>query len=192
LAALICSASTATIAGNRPSSFSAEFWKNNLFSTSLLIAKAAQLLLDAFESVRSTSAENEFMRAACVASAILTISPIREIGSNSTYSEEIKGLNELCALKAAGSLLGFDFGNLDDIVSISKFRNAGMSFSLDYLTSLIRRGEKLIAGPTTVLHFRDLPLYYDYNGHNDISWREVHALEHLAKIFALWKAGRSL
>ena len=190
LGALICSAISATIAENRLASISVEPWKNNLFSTSLLTAKAAQLLLDAHESVRSTSVESGFMRAACVASAIFTVGPIREIGSNNTRSEEITRLNELCALKATGSLLGFDFGNLDNIVSMNKFRNAGMAFSFDYLTSLIQRGDRIIAGTSTILHFRDLPLYYDYNENNDISWREVHALENLAKIFVLWKAGR--
>jgi len=168
-----------------------EPWKESAFNASLLISKSTQLLLEAYNSVRP-KAENDFMRAACMAIALFTVCPIREIGVANASSKTLKALNELCALRSVQSFLQLELPNLDSIIWDNSLHNNEILIPSDYLASLVKLGEEIAVDASSVLHFTHLPSYYDYNGNCDISWREIHILENLAKIFALWATDSSL
>jgi Zn-dependent peptidase ImmA (M78 family) len=168
------------------SSAPVEPWRNNLFCTSLAVATAAHLLMDAYESVRPTIRENKFVSASCVAAAILTINPLREIGTSQTQSREVTKLNEQCALRMAASLLNLDLERWEDGGGQGTFREAGISFNFDYLTSFIQRAEMVPEDSSPVAYFKSLPNYFEYNGGGDISWLELHKIDHFAKMFSLW------
>jgi len=185
ISAQICSAILTTIAETRPSAeLLIEPWKNNLFSTSIVTAKGSQLLLDSYESIYRSSTQDQYAIAASVAAAILNIRPIREIGLSNQSPREVSTLNQICALRAAASILKIDLScvNIEENI-----RSTFMEFDGGYLTPLIDSADALILNSSTVLNFSDLPLYYDYNGSIDISWSEIDAFKAIMAILQLVK-----
>jgi Zn-dependent peptidase ImmA (M78 family) len=190
-AAIICTAILTTISENAvPSILSLEPFKNNLFSTSTLSAKASALLCDAYESVRGIASSDRFTVAASLAAAILATKPIRDVGSENANHTEILRLNQLCALRAGAAYLKIEFKDLERILSSETNDTTAISFTSDYLEEILKRGDKAIITSSIVLHFRELPTYYDYNERNEISWSEIHQLESIAQIFALLSSCR--
>ena len=168
-----------------------EPWQGSAFNASLLISKGAELLFEAYSSVRPNS-KSDFVRAACMALSLFTVYPIREIGVAKVDSKHLRALNELCALRSVQSLLQLEPADLESIVCNNSLCNNEFLVPSDYLTSLVKLGAAIAIDASSVLHFNRLPSYYDYNGNCDISWREIRILENLAKIFALWATEHSL
>jgi hypothetical protein len=186
-AAIICEAISVTIREQAVSSnILLQPLKNNLFSASVLSSKAAEFLLIAYESARGTGSHDDLAIAASLAAAILTIKPIRQIVT--TKAIEIPELNLLCALRSSATLLGVKISDQDIKFATKNDDAPAIAFRGEYLRGLIAFGERSIAGPTTVLHLRELPSYNDYNGDNDISWSEVHQLEVIMKVLALMRS----
>jgi Zn-dependent peptidase ImmA (M78 family) len=184
--AIICAAITATICENAvPSILSLEPFKNNLFSTSILSSKATALLYDAYGSVRGLASSNEFTVAASLAAAILAINPIRDVGSQNTQHTELLRLNQFCALRAGAAYLKIELKDLERNLSNEKADATAISFMGDYLEEILNRADKAITTQSTIVHLRELPSYYEYNGRNEISWSEIHQLENIAQVFAL-------
>jgi hypothetical protein len=189
-ASLIYHTISTTLAEQGISSTIIEPWKGSVFNASLLASKGIELLLDAYESVRPHNT-NDFTHAACMAVAIYTVSPIREIGVADATSKKLKTLNELCALKSVQSFLQLEPSDLDPIVWNNSLHGNKILVRSDFLNCLVKAGAEIVVDASTVLHFNRLPSYYDYNGDCDIDWREIDILDELAKIFALWATNRS-
>ena len=77
-AAVIYAAISATIAENsKSSSASIRPFKDNIFSTSILVAKGAQLLLDSYESFYGSSVSNELTCSATVSQHAIVTSAMK-------------------------------------------------------------------------------------------------------------------
>jgi Zn-dependent peptidase ImmA (M78 family) len=181
----ICAAISTTLAESQEP---VEVWKDNIFSVSLLIATGAQLLLDAYESVRP-NVKSDFISAACLAMAAFNLRPIREIGVENSTSEAVRKLNECCALRSAATFLGLQVNDLSDLFPGGNHPGDAL-FTIDYLKPLIDISKNKVKDSSTVLRLKHLPSYYEYNGWHDVNWREIKAIETLSAILALW-AGRT-
>jgi hypothetical protein len=95
-------------------------------------------------------------------------------------------LNELCALKAAAKFLNLPLPALGNFLPEGHTPAAEIIPSYDFLASIVQRGNKIIVDSATIVHFRDLPIYYEYNANNDISWREIGDLQRMTKVFEMW------
>ena len=183
-AAVIYAAISETLAENTVFSSIIPF-KDNIFSTSILVAKGAQLLLDSYESVYGSTASNELTHSATVAAAILAIRPIRRIGASIAQENEILKLNEMCALKSASILLKMNIENLNARCVNGSASVGPISFPSDYLSELLSLGENVIASSSSILHFFELPSYYDYNEKTDVSWGEINSIKRIINLFGL-------
>jgi Zn-dependent peptidase ImmA (M78 family) len=186
-AAAIYAAISATITENADL-YSIVPFSENIFSTSILVAKGAQLLLDSYESLYGPHASNDLTCAAAVAASILAINPIREIGTPVSRENEIARLNEICALKATANLLKITIDHLE-VGSLSKNTSIALiTFPSDYLRNLLVRGQSLITSPSSMIHFFELPSYNEYNARSDISWVEITALKKIISLFDLLRS----
>lgn len=185
-AAIICEAISTSIA-ERPGALPVEPFRNNLFCSSLIVAKGADLLLDAYDSAFPSKQTDCTIRAAAIAASILAIRPIREIGNQTIEAEgQVRRLNQLCAIVAAGRIFQFeplDSTSLPDTTSV-----ASLAFPSDYLRSLISLSEQMVANSSTIVHPFQLPSYFEYNAGVDVSWTELNALEEIASFLRLMKA----
>ncbi|MDI1266379.1 MAG: ImmA/IrrE family metallo-endopeptidase [bacterium] len=178
----ICSAISSTLSESQAP---VEVWRDSVFSASLLMGTGAQLLLDAYESVRPNSKSN-FISAACVALSVFSLGPIREIGAENSASETVQKLNQCCALRSAGALLNLRVPDLSETFSAGSKYPGDMLFTIDYLKPLMEFGKDRIKDSSAVLRPKQLPSCYEYNGDYDVSWSEIKAIEALSVIFALW------
>jgi Zn-dependent peptidase ImmA (M78 family) len=184
LASDICSAISSVISEVLSGEAPVEPLNDNLFTTSMLVTTASNLLLDAFVSVRPDNVTNRFVRAACVATAVVTIRPIREIGAPTSFSNRLPAINQLCGLASAAALLDMPFrvsqtldGDLPAPVALPV---------TGFLSALVNYFEDKVATPSEILHFSDMPTYNEYNETNDISWPEIHLVAQLARLLELW------
>ncbi|RXH14736.1 ImmA/IrrE family metallo-endopeptidase [Bradyrhizobium guangzhouense] len=158
-------------------------WKDNLLCTSLLISTAHQLLLDAYESTRQKPANNKFIRAAIMVTAIHAISPIREFGSHDLPPKVLLEINSIFALNAATSFLGIPS---DQFAANPKIGiDADIVPPCCYLSGLIQSFEVSVLNASTILHLGDMPTYRDYCEGDDITWREILGIERLARYLSL-------
>jgi hypothetical protein len=183
LAAIICAGISATISENsRALSTSIRPFRDNIFSTSVLVAQGARLLSDSYASVYGSNALSELTYSATAAAAILAMRPIRGMGSMSAYEREIVTLNEICALKVASMLLKVNMYNSDTDSGIS---SCSLSFQSSYLNEFVGVGEHLIVDSCSVVQFCDLPSYFDYNAKIDVSWNEINSIKNIINLFAM-------
>jgi hypothetical protein len=187
LAALIYGAISATITEN--ARLHIQPFKDNIFCTSILVARGAQLLSDSYESFYGVNGQNEITYSAAVAAAILAIRPIRAIGSTTARETEIEiaKLNEICALRAASAALKINIANLDTRHAVGGATTGPISFPSAYLSELVRIGETTIIGSSSMVHFFELPSYYDYNAKIEISWSEINGLKKIINLLAMLK-----
>jgi hypothetical protein len=123
-----------------------------------------------------------------MATAVFTLSPIREIGLTESLSKDIARLNELCSINAAQAFLKLGPVDCSSFITRGAANSGVILAPADYLDLLVKIGRKLVVDNSTIVHFKHLPSYFEYNGSRDISWREIHALENLARIFNIWAA----
>jgi hypothetical protein len=181
LAAIVCAAISATVSENSKAlSTPIRPFRDNIFGTSILVAQGARLLSDSYGSVYGSNALNELTYSATAAAAILAIRPIRGMGSLSAYESEIVKLNEICALKVASILRKITIDNSDTGIGFSS-----LSFPSGYLNELVRVGEHLIVDSCSVIHFCELPFYYEYNAKIDVSWNEINSIKNIINLFAM-------
>jgi hypothetical protein len=187
LAALIYGAISSTIVENTKSPV--QPFKDNIFCTSILVARGSELLSDSYESFYGVGEHSEIAQSAAIAAAILAIRPIRAIGSTTTHANEIEiaKLNEICALRAASAALKINIANLDTMHAVGGATTGPISFSSAYLSELVRIGETMILGSSSIIHFYELPSYYDYNAKIEISWSEINGLKKIINLLAMLK-----
>jgi hypothetical protein len=101
---------------------------------------------------------------------------------------KIATLNEICALKAASILLKSNFETSNTRHVRGGAGVGPISFPSDYLSELVRFGESLIAGSSSILHFFELPSYHDYNIENDVSWCEINSIKKTINLLALLRS----
>jgi len=53
------------------------------------------------------------------------------------------------------------------------------------LSELLSLGENVIASSSSILHFFELPSYYDYNEKTDVSWGEINSIKRIINLFGL-------
>jgi hypothetical protein len=185
--ALACSAiSAALVRTNFTTRLLVEPIADNLLGTAILTATASQLILDAYESVRKSSAYSRYLEAAALAAAILSVRSIREFGSKDhTSSMEAFEINQRCAIGAAGALLEIDPCNTDKIVLSRGNQTSLISFESPFLTPHITFGEGLMTSRSVVLNLGSFPSYRSYNIRNDMCWDDIHQIEQLMNVFML-------
>jgi len=171
-----------------PQSLAAEPFRDNMFSTSAFVAKAADLLRSSYESLYPSHSNDDVIQAATLTAAIVALRPIREIGgSSASTSGKIAKLNEQCGLKVASKLLGLNVEQLRRAAPDNS-DTAPVSFPEDYLRPLINLAEELIVDSSTTIHIFQMPNYVEYNDQLDISWAEVAALAKIINLFSLLKS----
>ncbi|NEV01941.1 hypothetical protein [Bradyrhizobium uaiense] len=186
MASEICSAISSVISEVLSSEAPVEPLKNNLFATSMLVAAASDLLLDAYVSLRPEGATDRFIRASCVAAAVVTIRPIREIGASTSFSNNLPAINQLCGLTAAAALLDIPFR-----VTSTLSGDLPVPVALPipgFLSALLNCFEDQVTTPSEILHFADVPTYNEYNETNDISWTEIGLIAQSARLLELWSS----
>lgn len=186
LATIICAAITQTTTESCCSvDLPVEPMRNSLFSASTSTAKAAQILVDAYQSVRGSTSCNKFICAATLAAAIITMRPIREIGETASSRTLLLSLNRACALRAAISYLGIDPKKLDGVLTSKREAFDAVSFGNDYMSQFLQNVELAIDGSATTLYFADFITYQEYNGLVDISWSEITSIENIASLLEI-------
>lgn len=186
LATIACAAISQTTAkGGGIADPPIEPMRDSLFSASTSTAKAAQILADAYQSIRGAAACNKFIYAATLAAAIVAMRPIREIGETDVQTPSILALNRACALRAAISYLGLDSKKLDGVLTSKRESFDAISFGSDYISHFTREVEVAIDGSATTLYFGDYITYHEYNGLADISWTEIASIENIANLLEI-------
>lgn len=187
----VCAAILSVIAETASNSeFPVEPLKGNLLSAAMMAATAARLLLDAYESVGRSTGVDEYRIAATLAAAIFYVRPIRLVDASCSAPEEVLMLNQLCAMKAAGLLLGIELNDRDKII-LDQLDAHGDFEPTSYLKAHVETGECLIISPSTILTLSNFPRYETYNANNDIRWSDVHQIEKLMNILMLLEKSRS-
>lgn len=151
--------------------------KGNLFSTSVLVAAASGLLLDAYESLQPGRHPSRYTAAAALAMSILAICPLRPIGART--KQKLTGANLQCASKAALRLAGLPPVGADGLPFLHP-QHKSPPYDCDFLQDVRLLGERLIQNPSTVLTLENFPTYEIYNVDHDIRWDDVHELDYLA------------
>jgi Zn-dependent peptidase ImmA (M78 family) len=154
--------------------------KNNIFSTSVLIGAASGLLLNAFESFTRKRCSSEWTEASVLALTIITICPLRPIGS--LLKQKAPFSNLKCAMKAAGKVSNLTAGELNPPYFLLP-ENRQAPYESFFLREIENKGDRLIKSPSTVLTLEDFPLYEEYNENCDVIWDDIHTIEYLADYF---------
>jgi Zn-dependent peptidase ImmA (M78 family) len=190
LTSVICSVISSAMAEPQLKAEPLEPWKDNLFSTSILVAVASQLVMDAYTSVRPQNVGNRFIRVASALVAISTLRPIREIGSSGVSSPAVSTANAACAINLAKLLLDIPLRQPGEATESERSFAVECLPVCDFLYSLSRIYDEMVSDGSVVLHLTDLPTYREYNHNNDITWLEINNLEKLAKSLELLTAPR--
>jgi Zn-dependent peptidase ImmA (M78 family) len=176
-AALISSALFQTTQDFESKSILVEPLNSSLLGASLLTSTASHLLLSAYTQFRERSYFTPYQEAAALASAILTIQPLRGVPGTSAHSRAISDCNQQCARRAAAALLNLEFVTIDDAALPQPIRAARYSFEPSYLQSLLLSAPSLVDERYIISTLTNMPSREAYDKTNSLHEGEARELE---------------
>jgi hypothetical protein len=176
--AALCDAISETLQAYSRNGIPVRPYKGNIFSTAVFVAAAADLLSEAYDSVRRLKSKDPYLTAASLMAAIQYLRPIRPIG-NLTESQ-INEVNNDCALCAGAKTARIGCGRASGVLLTHPDDDRSSRYF--FLKEVAASGERLIENEATLLCLSNFPNYSRYHPQADISWLDIHHIDHLKSV----------